>query len=99
MKQIQICQDSSNVRGKFVQGKKQTLKEIDDLKSLLKSLFSHLEMEIARIDDRFNSIELDFMYGNISENFYDEKMGQLSAEILKVKQKLTIIQDLETKFR
>ncbi len=81
-----------------MQGKKQTIKEIDDLKSLLKSLFSSLEMEIARIDDRFNSIELDFMYGNINENFYNEKMGQLGAEILKVKQKLAIIQDLEKRF-
>jgi hypothetical protein len=79
--------------------KKLTLKEIDDLKDLVRDLFSNFEKEIAKIDERFNSVELDFMYGNINENFYDEKMGQLSADIFKVKQKLFQIQDLENRSR
>jgi hypothetical protein len=80
-----------------VQKKKPALKEIDDLKDLLKSLFSSLEKEITKIDDQFNLVELDFMYGNIDENFYNEKMWQLSTEIYKVKQKLTNIQNLENR--
>jgi hypothetical protein len=81
-----------------MQEKRPTLKEIDDLKDKLKVLFSCFENEIAKIDERFNSVELDFMYGNINENFYEEKMGQLSADIRRVKQKLFQIQDLENRF-
>jgi hypothetical protein len=81
-----------------VQENKPALKEIEELKDLLRSLFLSLEKDIAKIDERFNSVELDFMYGNINENFYDEKMGQLSTDIYKIKQKLVQIQDLENKF-
>jgi hypothetical protein len=79
--------------------KKPTLKGIDDLKDQVIDLFSSLEKEIAKIDDRFNSIELDFMYGNINQNFYDEKMDQLNVEIFRVKQRLLQIKDLESRFR
>ncbi len=73
------------------------MKEIDELKDLAKHLFTKLETEIAKIDDNFNSVELDFMYGNINENFYEEKMNKLNTDIHKVKQKLFQIQDLENR--
>ena len=77
--------------------KKPTLEEIDDLDSKLKAIFLVLETQIAKIEKRFNSVELDFMYGNITENFYFEKMRQLGEDIAKVKNKLEKIQDVETR--
>ena len=76
--------------------KKPALKEIDDLNSQLKAIFLVFETQIAKIENRFNSVELDFMYGNITESFYLEKMQQLGEDIAKVRGKLEKIQDVET---
>ena len=76
--------------------KKPDLKEIDDLNSQLKAIFLVFETQIAKIENRFNSVELDFMYGNITESFYFEKMQQLGEDIAKVRNKLEKIQDMET---
>ena len=73
--------------------KKPALEEIDDLNSKLKAISLVLETEIAEIEKRFHSVELDFMYGNISDSFYSEKMQQLSEDIARVKNKLEKIQD------
>ena len=75
--------------------KKSALKEIDDLNSQLKAIFLVFETQIAKIENRFNSVELDFMYGNITESFYLEKMRQLGEDIAKVRNKLEKIQDME----
>jgi len=78
-----------------MQEKKLTFEEIDALGKRLKTIFYSLETEIAIIDDRFKSTALDFMYGNISENYYNERMEQLRMEMIKVKQKLNRIQEFE----
>ena len=77
--------------------KKPALKEIDDLNSQLKAIFLVFETQIAKIENRFNSVELDFMYGNITESFYFEKMQQLGEDIAKVRNKLEKIKDTETR--
>jgi hypothetical protein len=76
-----------------VSEKKPALEEIDGLSSKLRAIFLVLETEIADIEKKFRSAELDFMYGNISENFYSEKMQQLSEDIARLKDKLEKIQD------
>ena len=74
--------------------KKPSVEEIDDLNSKLKAIFLVLETEIAEIEKRFRSVELEFMYGNITEDFYSKKMRQLGEEMAKVKSKLDKIQDI-----
>lgn len=60
-------------------------KDIEDLIEQLKTIFSDLENQISKIDDRFHAVELEFMYGNITENVYFEKMKQVSQDITKFK--------------
>jgi hypothetical protein len=76
--------------------KKPALKDIDDLNSQLKVIFLDLEMQLSKIETRFNSVETEFMYGNITEAFYLEKMRRLGEEIAQVRNKLLKIQDVET---
>jgi hypothetical protein len=77
-----------------VSKKKLSLEDIDDLKSKLKATFLVLETEITEIEERFRSIELEFMYGNITEDFYSEKMQQLSEDMVKVRSKIEKIQEI-----
>ena len=74
---------------------KSTIQEIEDLKEQLKAINLNLETQIAKIDEQLNSIELEFMYGNITENFYNERMQLLGEDIAKVRNRLKKIQDLE----
>jgi hypothetical protein len=64
------------------------------LNSKLKATFLVLETEIAEIEERFRSVELEFMHGNITEDFYSEKMQQLSEDMVKVRSKLEKIQEI-----
>jgi hypothetical protein len=74
---------------------KSTIQEIEDLKEQLKAINLNLDTQIAKIDEQLNSIELEFMYGNITENFYNERMQLLGEDIAKVRNRLKKIQDLE----
>jgi hypothetical protein len=74
--------------------KKPSLEDIDYLNSKLKATFLILETEIAEIEKRFRSAELEFMYGNITEDFYSKKMEQLSEDMAKVRSKLEKIQEI-----
>jgi hypothetical protein len=53
------------------------------------------ENTFTKIDEQLNSIELEFMYGNIIENFYNERIRLLGEDIAKVRNRLKKIQDLE----
>jgi DNA repair exonuclease SbcCD ATPase subunit len=74
---------------------KSIIQEIEDLKEQLKAINLNLETQIAKIDEQLNSIELEFMYGNIIEDFYNERMQLLGEDIAKVRNRLKKIQDLE----
>jgi DNA repair exonuclease SbcCD ATPase subunit len=74
---------------------KSIIQEIEDLKEQLKAINLNLETQIAKIDEQLNSIELEFMYGNITENLYDERIRLLGEDIAKVRNRLKKIQDLE----
>jgi DNA repair exonuclease SbcCD ATPase subunit len=74
---------------------KSIIQEIEDLKEQLKAINLNLDTQIAKIDEQLNSIELEFMYGNITENLYDERMQLLGEDIAKVRNRLKKIQDLE----
>ena len=52
-------------------------------------------MQVARIDDHFRSAELDFMYGNITEKRYLERLNQIGDEIEKFKIKMSKLQELD----
>ena len=52
------------------------------------------ENTFTKIDEQLNSIELEFMYGNIIENFYNERIRLLGEDIAKVRNRLKKIQDL-----
>jgi len=60
---------------------KSIIQEIEDLKEQLKAINLNLGTQIAEIDEQLNSIELEFMYGNIIEDFYNERI-RLLAKIL-----------------
>jgi hypothetical protein len=75
--------------------KKLSLEDIDDLNSKLKATFLVLETEIAEIEERFRSVELEFMYGNITEDFYSGKMQQLSEDMVKFRSKLEKIREID----
>ena len=53
------------------------------------------ENTFTKIDEQLNSIELECMYGNIIENFYNERIRLLGEDIAKVMNRLKKIQDLE----
>ena len=74
---------------------KSIIQEIEDLKEQLKAINLNLDNQIAKIDEQLNSIELEFMYGNIIESFYNERMQLLGEDIAKVRNRLKKIQDLE----
>ena len=74
---------------------KSIIQEIEDLKEQLKAINLNLDNQIAKIDEQLNSIELEFMYGNITENFYNERIRLLGEDIAKVRNRLKKIQDLE----
>ena len=74
---------------------KSIIQEIEDLKEQLKAINLNLDTQIAKIDEQLNSIELEFMYGNIIEDFYNERIRLLGEDIAKVKNRLKKIQDLE----
>ena len=74
---------------------KSIIQEIEDLKEQLKAINLNLETQIAKIDEQLNSIELEFMYGNIIEDFYNERIRLLGEDIAKVRNRLKNIQDLE----
>jgi hypothetical protein len=74
--------------------KKPSLEDIDDLNSKLKATFLALENEIAEIEKRSRFVELEFMYGNITEDFYSEKMARLDEDMTKVRSKLEKIHDI-----
>ena len=76
---------------------KSIIQEIEDLKEQLKAINLNLGTQIAKIDEQLNSIELEFMYGNIIEDFYNEKIRLLGEDIAKVRNRLKKIQDLEDK--
>ena len=76
---------------------KSIIQEIEDLKEQLKAINLNLGTQIAEIDEQLNSIELEFMYGNIIEDFYNEKIRLLGEDIAKVRNRLKKIQDLEDK--
>ncbi len=70
-------------------------KEIEGLIEQLKNMFSDLETQISKIDDRFHAVELEFMYGNITENVYVERMKQVGQDITRFKSKLLRLQELK----
>jgi hypothetical protein len=74
---------------------KSIIQEIEDLKEQLKAINLNLDTQIAEIDEQLNSIELEFMYGNIIEDFYNERIRLLGEDIAKVRNRLKKIQDLE----
>ena len=74
---------------------KSIIQEIEDLKEQLKAINLNLGTQIAEIDEQLNSIELEFMYGNIIEDFYNERIRLLGEDIAKVRNRLKKIQDLE----
>ena len=74
---------------------KSIIQEIEDLKEQLKAINPNLDTQIAEIDEQLNSIELEFMYGNIIEDFYNERIRLLGEDIAKVRNRLKKIQDLE----
>ena len=76
---------------------KSIIQEIEDLKEQLKAINLNLGTQIAEIDEQLNSIELEFMYGNIIEDFYNERIRLLGEDIAKVRNRLKKIQDLEDK--
>ena len=76
-------------------GHRPTFEEIDGLTKLIKAIFAGLEMQVARIDDHFRSAELDFMYGNITEKRYLERLNQIGDEIEKFKIKMSKLQELD----
>ncbi len=83
------------VGDKLVNGKLPTLKDIDDLSKQLKQVLFNIEVQIVEIDNKFNSIEQEFMYGNITESFYYEKMNTLAKDIEMVRIRLAKIENLE----
>ncbi len=69
----------------------------EELEGLLKELryvFSSLESQLSSIEERFHGAELEFMYGNIGENSYKEKLKQVCQDIASFKQKLLLLQDI-----
>ena len=74
---------------------KSIIQEIEDLKEQVKAINLNLDTQIAKIDEQLNSIELEFMYGNITENLYDERMQLLGEDIAQVRNRLKKIQALE----
>ncbi len=70
-------------------------KEIQGLIEQFKNIFSDLENQISKIDDRFHAVELEFMYGNITENVHSEMMKQVRQDITRFKSKLLRLQELK----
>ena len=76
-------------------GHRPTFEEIDNLSKLIKAIFSGLEIQVSRIDDHFRSAELDFMYGNITEKRYMERLNEIGDEIDKFRIKMNKLQELD----
>lgn len=70
-------------------------KELEELLGQLRSVFSDLEAQLSKIDDRFHSAELEFMYGNISEDVYFEKLKRVRQDIARFERKLLRFQALK----
>jgi hypothetical protein len=78
-----------------VNQKKPTLSEIDDLRKQLGEVFVTIEAQIDTIEKTFNTIEQDFMYSNIYESVYYEKMAAVCREIDLVRDRLAKIGSLK----
>lgn len=78
---------------------KLTFKQVDDLSNQLKVLLLSLETQIDKIYSYFSTCELDFMYGNITEDIYLDRMLQVSNDIAKFKDKLKKLQELDNNLR
>ena len=75
-------------------GSRLTTQEINRLNQQLEEVFLNLKTQISKIDERLSSVELDYMYGNITEPFYLEKMKQLEEDIEKIKNKILKIKEV-----
>ena len=73
-----------------------TTREINSLNQQLEEVFLNLKTQISKIDERLSSVELDYMYGNITEQFYLEKMKQLEEDIEKIKNKILKIREVSS---
>lgn len=69
-------------------------KELQGLLTELRHVFSDLEGQLSSIEERFHGAELEFMYGNIGEGVYQEKLKQVHRDIASFKQKLSLLQNI-----
>lgn len=69
-------------------------KELEGLLRELRHVFSNLEAQLCSIEERFHGAELEFMYGNIGEGVYQEKLNQVHRDIDLFKQKLLLLKDI-----
>ena len=74
---------------------KPTFEKIDDLTKDLNSLFDSLEARIAKVESHLRSVELDYMYGNVTEAAYLEMKRVINQKILDLTNLLLDLRNAE----
>ena len=68
--------------GTIIEENKPIFEKIDDLIKNLNSIFESLGARIARVESHLRSVELDYMYGNLTETSYLERKRLIDQKIL-----------------
>ena len=72
-----------------------TFRKIDDLYKELELIFLGLKGHLAKIEMHFRSVELDYMYKNVEENVYLEKMQKINKKIFYLNDVLEGLKKME----
>jgi hypothetical protein len=78
---------------------KPSFEKIDILNRELKSVFSSLSSKISDVESRLLAIELDYMYGNMTDAAYAEVMALMDQKIQSITNALLELQRAESLLR
>lgn len=74
---------------------KPTFEKIDKLTKELNSIFASLEACIAKVESHLRSVELDYMYGNMTDTAYLERKHLINQKILDLTNVLLDLRNAE----
>ncbi len=78
---------------------KPTFEKIDALTKELNMIFASLEAHISKVETHLRSVELDHMYGNMTEDAYLERKRQINQKIIGLTNMLLELRKAENTLR
>jgi hypothetical protein len=79
-----------------LENNKLPFEKIDVLNRLLNALFANLTARIANVEEHLRAVELDYMYGNMTDAAYLEVKKQIDQQIRDLNSVLLELQKAES---